>query len=382
VITLKATITDFDRKELHMNLGARRYVSLGVAMLLFSAPNARAGDLFPPAGAITETSRFGPRKEITHLPVTIDSSGSYYLGSNFDSTLGGITVSASNVTIDLAGWSLLGGTGTAILANAGTRNITLKDGSISAWSGDGADLSAASGCLVENVIVQGCTGGHGIRIGNNGIVRNCISSNQTNGSGIFTGEFGVVTACVGYNNSINGIQVGSGSTVSGCTAADNANRGIEGLNTATIVNCSSIQNTGFGIAVGSGGTVSQCSLRTNALGGITTLSGCTVKDCTVQSSGTSGIAVTSNCQVVGNNCSGSTNGILVSNDANCIKNNCVSTNTNGILILGASNLMIRNMAFENTANYPAAAPGNHVGDLISSPGDTFGATNPWANFSL
>jgi hypothetical protein len=55
-----------------------------------------------------------PRTPISSLPYTISAAGSYYLTGNLTADANGILVDANNVTIDLAGFSLIGpGSGTS-----------------------------------------------------------------------------------------------------------------------------------------------------------------------------------------------------------------------------------------------------------------------------
>jgi hypothetical protein len=77
-----------------------------------------------------------PRTAIESLPFSITQSGSYYFTKNlnFTATSGdAITISASNVTVDLMGFTLSsssGVTGDAFRMNAGLRSISISNGVI------------------------------------------------------------------------------------------------------------------------------------------------------------------------------------------------------------------------------------------------------------
>jgi len=76
-----------------------------------------------------------PRTFITTAPFTITVSGSYVLGANLTVAAGdAITISASNVTLDLNGFTISSthpsGLGTAVLMNSGVHGIRIYNGSI------------------------------------------------------------------------------------------------------------------------------------------------------------------------------------------------------------------------------------------------------------
>jgi hypothetical protein len=80
--------------------------------LLIAPAHAEGGPLDPPPGAPAPTmkslAQVEPRTAITALPYEINASGSYYLTGPLFSATGGITVNASDVTIDLMGFTLSG----------------------------------------------------------------------------------------------------------------------------------------------------------------------------------------------------------------------------------------------------------------------------------
>ena len=70
------------------------------------------------------------------------SSGSYYLTGNVNISTGanGITISGSNVTIDLNGFTLTGpgsGFGSGIYLNSGVSNVSIFNGTIRNWGSHG-----------------------------------------------------------------------------------------------------------------------------------------------------------------------------------------------------------------------------------------------------
>jgi parallel beta-helix repeat protein len=140
-------------------------------------------------------------------PFKITGHGSYRLTSNLKPPAGidGIDVSATNVTIDLNGFAIIG-PGSSIITPTG----------ISAVVDD---------VTVENGTVTGF--GIGVDVGNFGIVRNVHA--DVNGSGIQAGFDAVVEGCTANNCTLAiepAINCGGASAISGNTANGNAGIGI------------------------------------------------------------------------------------------------------------------------------------------------------------
>jgi len=184
------------------------------------------GSLTPPgapAPTMKTLAQIEPRTPISALPYTIEESGSYYLTGPLFSAGPGIIVAASDVTIDLMGFTIHGSQNTnhpGIQALGGEdvmlRNVVIRNGGITRFgagvliqntqSGSVRDLvihqNAAEGVILRNVgsgvcsdiTVENCTitdnGSDGVRLDGSGsthgnrshIIRNNkISSNRENG---------------------------------------------------------------------------------------------------------------------------------------------------------------------------------------------------------
>ena len=104
---------------------------------------------------------------------TIDKPGSYKLVNNLTSSnaiANCLAITADFVTIDLAGFAILGTRGgTAIRGPSGT-GITVRNGSIANFQ-TGVDLSLANGSIVEGLRVRGDPFGIGTGITASGIVK-------------------------------------------------------------------------------------------------------------------------------------------------------------------------------------------------------------------
>lgn len=135
----------------------------------------------PPAGA---------------FPVKITKSGSYILTNNLPVAgllVNAINVTASNVSIDLNGFTISGpgsgtsGGGTGIGINAaGVSNVTILNGTVTTMGGSGIVLGDNG--TVRNVRVigngGGTNGGDGVVCTKGCLVVNSVASGQTKGAGL------------------------------------------------------------------------------------------------------------------------------------------------------------------------------------------------------
>lgn len=178
----------------------------------------------PPAPTMKTLDQIEPRTPISSLPYTINQPGSYYVTTNLTGNPGGITLSASGVTLDLGGFELVGGTGSGILISGARTNIVIRDGSVRGWGSHGVHASAGVNVRVEHVAVIGNTL-HGLWVGEQSVVINCRS--RENGSaGFFIRPHSIVRDSDSRDNGAYGFLVHSNGVVSGCVASRNTNAGI------------------------------------------------------------------------------------------------------------------------------------------------------------
>ena len=196
--------------------------TLIAALLLlgFEIPALRAqGNLAPPGppGATMLTlSQVQPRIPVdtAHTPgnssteFLITAPGSYYLTTNIIGVSGeyGIEITASDVTLDLNGFSMVApaSANSGILVSSGITNSVIRNGIINGWSNLNDDIfSEANNVTIENMSVSGAGTGIGC-LGNGGVIRNCTVS-LSGEDGIYIAGPGYVVygnTCVG-NNTIN-----------------------------------------------------------------------------------------------------------------------------------------------------------------------------------
>ena len=396
-----------DRRALIAGIGG-----LAAGALLLSARSAHAGPLTPPAGPVTGTyktlAEVEPRTAISviNTPGTaislfkITQPGSYYLTNNITGVVGkhGIEIAASGVTLDLMGFEMLGIAGSLDGISAiglSVVNVTVRNGSIRAWGGDGIDLTATSSstCAVTDVIASD-NAAVGISVPFISTITNCIA--EGNGShGLRCLTAGIITSCVMRGNANNGMFVDSNCVITGCSANNNGSDGIQAGGGCTITGCSASENTGNGIVQNTAGTINNCAANDNNAGGIRTNDGCIIVNCTARFNTLDGIYVTDTCIVQSNTCSFNGNagvgaGIRVFGTDNRIEgNNCYNADR-GIQVDVAGNFIARNTCSNNTINWQIAI-GNVCLVVLATPtaavifGDSGGlspgSTNPNANFT-
>ena len=415
----------------------RTRIITATALTLIAAGLLFAGPLNPPAGPITSTNKtlteVEPRIAInlTNTPGDADSlfkitqRGSYYLSGNISGVAGkhGIEIAASGVTIDLMGFDLSGVPamgafdGVSATVNVLT-NITIRNGSVRGWGGDGVDLgnnvainsavidvrasnNTGNGILTGSFsTITGCTASvntvNGISTSFGCTISNCTASQNT-GNGILTGSGCTITGCSAYNNTFNGIVTSTGCVISNCTAVDNIGSGILTGIGCTITGCTANNNTGNGISTGIACTITGCSAYFNIGNGIFSSSGCTISNNTASSNRLNGIRVSIQCVVLANACSFNGNGgdgagiHAIGSDNRIEGNNCVNADR-GIDVDVAGNIIIKNTCASNTIDWTIVA-NNVVGPILDrrapasaaingfSAPSSLGSTDPNANFS-
>jgi parallel beta-helix repeat protein len=320
-----------------------------------------------------------PRTPISSLPYTIKYPGSYYLTGNLASTTNGIVIHASQVTLDLMGFTLSGagaGDGIRVEGTSGDEryNVMIKRGIVNGFN-YGLRCFSMNNSRIEHLVVSD-NSSTGVRIDgtssgscNGNTLAYCMIS-QNGGSGVIID--GAQGQCNGntldhctidgngaYGCFLNGDEGQcNGNTITSCSINDNTSRGIhlrgpEGeCNGNVIVGCTINGNEGRGI-----------NLYANMLGG-----GCdgnTIRDNTISGNEDIGIS-------------------LVFSDRNRIEGNNISATTGGLGIgiktaSSRENFILKNTSTGHTTPYDLDSD-DTFGPHVTASGSLIG-TNPWANFS-
>jgi len=146
------------------------YLALCALLLSLTGSVYAQGTLTPP-GAPAPTMRtldqLEPRMPVGSVPFAITQPGSYVVVGNLGGGTEGISVQASNVTIDLNGFALTGDPLAAlhgITVAPGSDNVTIRNGVVQQWGGDGVHAAGVTDLQLHNVRIVHCAG-DGVEVG-------------------------------------------------------------------------------------------------------------------------------------------------------------------------------------------------------------------------
>jgi hypothetical protein len=324
------------------------------------------------------------RIPIDSLPYTISNTGSYYVTDNLNGPVG-ITISTSNVTLDLNGYSLVGTVGNnseGIEVSTASTNIVIRNGGISHWGREGIKATLATHSSFDNLQILN-NSLDGIAAGNNNQGSFLLAGNNTF-DGIDFGESAVLLHCTAGNNLNDGIEADAGSSLLQCTARDNAQNGIRTTGSSTITNCSATENNNHGFSCGSGSTLSQNVASNNSQSGFYLFSSSLAIGNTSKTNGNHGFEWLNDCVLESNTASlNAYSGFSTTYTGGKVDGNTSTGNANhGYNIQNTGGCQVtRNTASGNGISPYNVLAGNTFASVITSATINTN-TNPFANFQL
>ena len=335
---------------------------LFVVLVSVSAPALRGqGGLTPPGppGPVFKTLlQVEPRTPIDSIPSNslaahfINQPGSYYLTTNLNlnGNREGIRVQASDVTIDLNGFTIFGHTNNVgiVAGIAGIKNVRICNGILSRWASaiDFGAFPSASNIVVEDIRVDGgvpgLTNRPGIAVSSASVVRRC---------NVF-GNFGFTTS---------GIEANAGSVIEQCSVFD-GNIGISLFGQARVENCWVQNASTTGISAADPSTIRNNHVLACGIG-ILVASNSWVADNFVDSSTSDGIRMTASYNRIERN--------FVVNSASAYRMGFSAT----------TNFLVQNVSQRNVGSYTFVG-GSIIGGPIVIMSSNVTTTSPWVNFSV
>ncbi len=327
------------------------------------------------------------RIPIDTLPFTISTSGSYFLTETLSASAGmnGITITASNVAIDMNGNGLIGdgaGTNVAILSSGTISHIKVFNGFISSWGGHGINLSSSTSVTLNHVQVDG-SGQSGFNLGQESLVFNCTATNN-GADGFNANNSSTISNCNALNNGSDGIDVSNYCTIVNCHAKTNQGNGLETGSTCQVSHCISYDNDDNGVYLGSGSTIIGCISSSNTLSGFELLTSCKADNNQARSNSANGFlfsndAFISNCSADNNTLSGF---LCDGSDARIDNNQSTDNSQHGFSITGTGNIIIRNTSSGNLSLSYNIVAGNMAGTVLTTDAILNSNSNPYANIAF
>lgn len=409
-----------------------------VHALVLLAGTSAGGPIDPPAGPVTSSMKplteVEPRIALTAQNTPGDSSsvfkivepGSYYLTENLQvqGNIAGISVNASNVRIDLCGYTISGGS-SAVLASSAAQGMSVSNGTLTN-TGVGVQVfdSVAAGVRLADLrvtdtsstgirvgptaTIQRCsvsrTGGTAIIMGNGstlrdsevldaayGVLANTFSqitgcSIRGSGSGITSGGSAIIESCTIADITEAGIEVGGNASISNCTVTGSASGIVVSGPGSTITNCRASYNSGRGFDLGAENEIVGCVADRNGAVGIYAGFASVVRDCQAKRNGQQGIAIGTNSVLTGsyatlNGQVSSAAGIWINGSECRVEDNHSTGNDYGFWTTGTDNIIVRNSARGNDTNFQIA-PGNELAPVLTNPGSNgYAGATAWSNIA-
>jgi len=287
---------------------------LGIGTLSFGQ-----GTLTPPgapAPTMKTLQQVEPRIDLatvlgdTGTQHKITTPGSYYLSENLVASNSiGIAIFASNVTLDLNGFSIIRSgnqAGSKAIYISTIRAITIKNGTITGFE-DGIHANGSdgnfpnSGSRFEKLSISSCSR-YGFFVGSESLITDCYFAECRGPSALFAGANSIVQNCTTKNSSGGyGFHLLAGAKISNCTAIDSGEYGFYVGSNSIFQTCSATLNKNAGFYLKERISVTGCTAFKNGAAGFQAESNCIFKVCSATSNKYDGFALDDNASVTGCN---------------------------------------------------------------------------------
>ncbi|MBI5765331.1 MAG: right-handed parallel beta-helix repeat-containing protein [Planctomycetes bacterium] len=336
-----------------------RFAATCALVLATVTTMAGADPLGPPPGPIQTTGRTQINQQfIGTLPYTITQPGSYVLTGNLtgDGSSHGIIISSSNVTVDLAGFAIIGANGNPNAAIYATspgkgqfwRNIAITNGNLEEWGYAGIDLTNATNVRISHIQAYRC--GVGLYLAFNNDISDCVFENCFS-LGVLAGNVTTMRDCVALYCGGGGFSVGATSVVSRCSAEYNWNTGFNVGEGSVLADCAARSNqqpkgSAPGFVTADRCLATGCVADGNNGTGFSMVNACAVANCVSVGNGNSGFEAYDDFTAT--NCEASVNGFI---GIYCNGGTITNCTANGNLFRGVSTFFNRLLVSNTSANW-------------------------------
>jgi parallel beta-helix repeat protein len=160
-----------------------------------------------PAPTMKSLDQIEPRTPISSLPFDITTNGAYFLTKSLSNNLS-ITIDASDVTLDLGGFTLTGSGGGDGIEIRHQNGVTIRNGTVRGFLEGIAFTEPLTNELIENVFALSNSSSGILIEGTGSMIRNCRASGNVVGFNIPKGYQNVIEDCDAINNTQTGFVVG------------------------------------------------------------------------------------------------------------------------------------------------------------------------------
>ncbi|TVQ64376.1 MAG: hypothetical protein EA379_01590, partial [Phycisphaerales bacterium] len=312
----------------------------------------------------------------------ITEPGSYYLTGNISGQPGrhGITIASGNVTLDLSGFTMTGGSGSlnGIDMPSFQVGVVIRNGTVRGWGQSGV-LAAIDNGAVQNIYasnnnswgIRVTDGSFGATVTDCGAFSNGLPAEPA--GGIFASGAVVISNCRATHNRGVGFSVETSASVSNSVARSNTSHGFVAVR-SMLSNITSTNNSGEGVRLSVSSLLESSVVSANTGAGVNSQGNSIIRHNVISNNGLSGGAP----------------GIVLPVGNNRVEGNEVRSNGGiGVHAITGGNIIIGNTARGNGTNWSIAA-GNVCLVVNATTGAAFtgnagglspGTTNPYANFT-
>lgn len=291
-------------------------------------------------------------------------TGSYLVANNITSAgVNCLVITASQVTIDLNGFTLTGSGGTNGVLASGRSNVTVRNGTFNGFAR--AIFATGTGAVIDGV--RAVTGSaNGFTVGDSGTVENSYVT--AHNGGIVAGKNARLlnNTLTGNTGTGQGASLGDNSRVSDSLFINNSGSGLSVGKNSVITNCTFTNNVGMGLVANLNAVVSGSTANNNTSHGIQTAGNATLTDNTSSGNGGDGFVDSGVSTYRGNSAAGNNGSGFDVNEATLAGNSSSGNSGRGFVDSGFSTYQNNTADSNQGDNFHSAGLSTFTGNTASN----------------